>query len=390
MRAAYRGGVRLKFLLRPGWIALVLLVAVFSALCFTLLAPWQFGRDRETETRNAAIQSSFQAAPRPLEEVLPGQQPPDVRTEWTKVHFHGRYLPQREVLAWLRTVQGEPAIEVLTPFRLDDGRILLVDRGFVRPVHGTDPPPFAAAPTEPVTLTARVRADETDSDHRPAFQRGGHLWTYAVDSRTVGAGTDTPLRPGYFALTDGQPGGLNPLPLPQLQSGPYFSYALQWIVFGIMAPGGVVYLVYNEVRYPRDRRGRPVPAEAAAGRAVAAEPDRPDDPGRLGGTAASRGAAAGRRPKIRTWGAKKRSVAQAIAEEEQREQAERAKRATGHDAEAPENTRESSAPESDTAESGSSVERGSAESDSSGNAPETTAATAAETGDESDRTAGNS
>jgi cytochrome oxidase assembly protein ShyY1 len=332
----------LKFLLRPGWIALILLVAVFSALCFTLLAPWQFGRDQETETRNAAIQNSFHAAPQPLEQVLPGQQAPDVRTEWTKVSFHGHYLPRGETLAWLRTVQGEPAIEVLAPFQLDDGQTLLVDRGFLRPVHVTDPPAYPPPPAGPVTLTARVRADETDSDHRPTFPRGGHLWTYAVDSATVGAGTNIPMRPGYFALAENQPGVLNPLPLPQLQTGPYFSYALQWIVFGIMAPAGALYLIYNEIRYPRGQGGRPAPA--AGSQPVAAEPpeprsaeartDQPQAAKSQAGEPRTSGAksaapAPARRPKVRSWRAQKRSVAAAIAEEERREEAERAEQNSG-------------------------------------------------------------
>lgn len=358
----------MKFLLRPGWIGLILLVAVFSALCFTLLAPWQFGRDQETETRNAAIQNSFRAAPQPLEQVLPGQQAPDVRTEWTKVSFHGHYLPRGETLAWLRTVQGEPAIEVLAPFQLDDGQTLLVDRGFLRPVHVTDPPAYPPPPAGPVTVTARVRADETDSDHRPTFTRGGHLWTYAVDSRTVGAGTNIPMRPGYFALAENQPGVLNPLPLPQLQTGPYFSYALQWIVFGIMAPAGAIYLIYNEIRYPRSQGGRPAPA--AGSRPVPAEPREPQADRPQTGQPRSRTAepqtpqsrtaqsrseqpksaapAPARRPKVRSWRAQKRSVAAAIAEEERREEAERAEQGSG------------SEPRSDEADSATSTESGQA------------------------------
>jgi hypothetical protein len=39
----YGGGVR--FLLRPGWIALVIVVVGFAVAAFTLLAPWQFGRE---------------------------------------------------------------------------------------------------------------------------------------------------------------------------------------------------------------------------------------------------------------------------------------------------------------------------------------------------------
>ncbi|WP_243789293.1 SURF1 family protein [Saccharopolyspora gloriosae] len=246
--------MRLKFLLRPGWIGLILLVVLFATLCFTLLAPWQFGRNDQTQARNDAIEHSFTAEPKPLGEALPDGRAPDATTEWTKIAVTGRYLPEAETLAWLRSVQGEPAIEVLTPFRTTTGETLLVDRGFVRPV-GTNAPPFAAAPTEQVTITARVRMDEKDQEKRPVFERQGHRWTYSVDSQVITAGSGVPLRPGYFALVDGQPGGLAALPLPQLSSGPYFSYALQWIAFGVMALASIGYLIYAELRPPEQTAG---------------------------------------------------------------------------------------------------------------------------------------
>lgn len=241
----------MKFLLRPGWIALVLLIVVFSALCFTLLAPWQFGRNQETETRNAAIAASLHSAPRPLSSVLPTDRTPVQPAEWTQVTFHGHYLPAGETMAWQRTVQGEAAFEVLTPFELDSGGTVLVDRGYVRPVDATHAPAFDPPPTGPVTVTARVRADEVDSDHRPTFSHDGHRWSYAINSATVAAGSGIAMRPGYFMLTEGAPGVLSPLPLPQLDSGPFFSYALQWIAFGVMAPLAVGYLIYSEIMLRR-------------------------------------------------------------------------------------------------------------------------------------------
>lgn len=278
----------MKFLLRPGWIGAILLVTVFSTLCFTLLAPWQFGRNEQAQNRNEAIQESFHAAPRPLTEVLPGNRPPDESTEWSKVTFRGRYLPEGETLAWMRTVQGEPAIEVLTPFRLDNGTTVLVDRGYLRPVNGTEAPDYAAPPPGTVELTARVHTDEVDSKNRPTFQRHGHRWTYAINAGTVSDGTGIPMRSGYFALRAGEPGVLSPLPLPQLESGPHFSYALQWITFGIMAPLAVGYLIYSELRPSRG------PAK---------------------GSRRPHGASTGRRSRTM-------SVAEAIAEDERREREE--------------------------------------------------------------------
>ena len=46
--------------------------------------------------------------------------------------------------------------------------------------------------------------------------------------------------------------GLDPIPLPMLDAGPYLSYGLQWLAFGIMAPLAIGYFVWSEVRRRRE------------------------------------------------------------------------------------------------------------------------------------------
>jgi cytochrome oxidase assembly protein ShyY1 len=243
--------VRWKFLLRPSWLALVAGVLLFAFACFWLLSPWQFGRNAEREAQNNGIQSSLTAQPRPLDSVLAPGVAPDSHTEWTPVTVRGTYLPQYEVVARLRTVQGEAAYEVLTPFRATDGHVMLIDRGYVQPGDHGAVPPYAAPPTGTVQVVARIRQDETDPKNRPAFadaSTGGKLESYDVDSRVVARSSGLDIRPGYFQLTENQPGVLNALPLPQLDSGPFFSYALQWIAFGVMAIIGLVYFTVRELK----------------------------------------------------------------------------------------------------------------------------------------------
>ena len=43
---------RMAFLLRPGWIALALVVIAFTYLCFMVLAPWQLGKNTRTSREN--------------------------------------------------------------------------------------------------------------------------------------------------------------------------------------------------------------------------------------------------------------------------------------------------------------------------------------------------
>ncbi|MGH4008567.1 MAG: SURF1 family cytochrome oxidase biogenesis protein [Pseudonocardiaceae bacterium] len=232
--------MRWRFLLRPGWVALTAVVVCFSVAAFTLLAPWQFGRAEQRAERNAAIEKSFTTPPQPLQDVR-GE-----GTEWRQVMITGHYLPSAEMVVRLRTVQGEPAYEVLVPLRQADGSTVLVDRGYLRPASGVRVPPYPPVPSGEVTVTGRLRADEPDPQGGQVVVQDGHRQVYAVNTRTVSAATGIRLEPGYVQLVEGAPGVLSALPLPPLNSGPSFAYALQWLAFGAMAPLGLIYFAWRE------------------------------------------------------------------------------------------------------------------------------------------------
>jgi cytochrome oxidase assembly protein ShyY1 len=235
-----------RFLLKPGWIAFVLLVIGFAIACYTLLAPWQFRRNAEQQQLNKAIAASYAHPPEPLARLVPGAAP-SAGVEWRQTTVRGSYLPGDEALVRLRTVLGEPALEVLTAFRTDDGRTIAVDRGYVRPGQESHVEPFPAAPAGPVLLAGRIRLDETDGDHRPPIVVDGRHQIYAADSRQLAALYGLHPDGGYLQLTDGQAGGLGVLPLPDTDDGPFLSYAWQWLSFGAMALFGLVYFVRLEL-----------------------------------------------------------------------------------------------------------------------------------------------
>jgi len=247
--------MRWTFLLRPSWLALMLVALGFAAFAFLVLAPWQYHRGEDRTVRNAAIEESFITPAVPLREVLPAETAPGPGTEWRQVELTGRYLPDAEVVARLRTVQGEPAFEVLTPFRLFEGSTVLVNRGFLHPAAGVRLPDYPAAPAGEVTVQGRLRAGER-SDERGVIERDGSAQVYAVDPATVGSVTGLDLQPGYVQLNEAQPGVLGALPLPQLSGGPHLAYALQWVAFGVMAPLGVAYFAWREGAGDRGRPDR--------------------------------------------------------------------------------------------------------------------------------------
>lgn len=238
----------MKFLLRPNWLTLTLVVFLFATACFLLLSPWQWGRHNDRDAQNEAIERSLSSPPRPIEQVLPDGMAPSADTVWSRVEVTGTYLPDKEVVARLRSVNGEPAFEILTPLRTTSGDVVLIDRGYVAPNDQVGVPEYAPPPDGEVTVIARARTDETDPKSRDAFMPSGaetpHV--YAIDSSVVADETGLDLRPGYFQLTPDQPGVLSPLPLPRVDAGPFLSYSMQWIAFGIMALAGWLYFTVRE------------------------------------------------------------------------------------------------------------------------------------------------
>lgn len=253
---------RLAFLLRPGWIALALVVVAFTYLCFTVLAPWQLGKNTRTSRENQQIEYSLSTPPVPLKTILPQQDSSAPNEQWRRVTATGHYLPDVQVLARLRVVDGDQAFEVLAPFVVDDGPTVLVDRGYVRPEPGSHVPEFARPPQEAVTLTARLRDSEPLLKDKEPFSRDGVQQVYSINTAQVSTLTKVPLAGSYLQLVENQPGGLGLIGVPHLDAGPFLSYGIQWISFGILAPIGLGYFAYSEIR-ARRREADQTPAPEA-------------------------------------------------------------------------------------------------------------------------------
>jgi cytochrome oxidase assembly protein ShyY1 len=253
---------RLAFLLRPGWIALILVVIAFTYLCFMVLAPWQLGKNTRTSRENQQIENSLNTAPVPLKTLLPQQDSSAQSAQWRRVTATGHYLPDVEVLARLRVVEGDQAFEVLVPFVVDDGPTVLVDRGYVRPETGSHVPPIPRPPQETVTLTARLRDSEPAVQDKEPFSRDGVQQVYSINTDQVSVLTKVPLTGSYLQLVENQPGGLGVIGVPHLDAGPFLSYGIQWISFGILAPIGLGYFAYSEIRARRQHKQQAPSAEA--------------------------------------------------------------------------------------------------------------------------------
>ena len=151
---------RLAFLRSPGWLGAIAGALAFAAICFWVLAPWQFNRHVERDLRNSEIAVAIGAQPVPLAQRLSTTDGIDPGETWQQVTASGHFLADRQVAVRLRQDDNNgstPASEILVPLQLDDGSVLLVDRGYL----SIDA--LTGAGIERVVLTV-------DAEHRPVVE----------------------------------------------------------------------------------------------------------------------------------------------------------------------------------------------------------------------------
>lgn len=282
-----------RSLLTPGWIITAILVIAFTYTAFSFLAPWQLGKNKDKNAFNQRLEQSLQVDPAPITDVIPGDGGSvGVDKEWTRVALQGHFLPDKEVLLRNRPVESAHSYQSLTPFRLDGGQTVLVHRGWVAVEGDGAAPKLKRAPGGDVKVTGFIRMSEAVPSAKPS-QSQGYTQVTGMSTKQISEATGEDLAADYVQLDsesvdrlNGMAGGdgagagetgagggdsadvrdaevpdLQALPLPHLDGGTNLSYGIQWIAFGILAPAGLGWFVYAEMR--ERRREREESAEVA-------------------------------------------------------------------------------------------------------------------------------
>jgi cytochrome oxidase assembly protein ShyY1 len=226
-----------------------LALAVAFAIACTCLALWQLARREEARAEIDRVETNWESSPRPVDDVLPALDAFEADLKWTPVTLTGRYLADEQLLARGRPFDGKPGFEVLVPFRLDDGTVFIVDRGWLPAGNEQDAPDAVPAPPSgQVTVVARLKAGEPTVAGRSAPQ--GQIAT--IHLPTIADLVDAPTYTGAYGLLaseDPAPAtrpAATPKPVPD--EGPHLSYAFQWIVFALMGFLGLGWAIRQEYR----------------------------------------------------------------------------------------------------------------------------------------------
>lgn len=226
-----------------GWLAIVV---IFSIAC-AFLSNWQFARRTEALEAMAQVARNYDATPVAIDEVA-SLESFDLKNQWRRISITGHYLIENAVLIRNRPLNGQPGFLELVPFQLTDGRLIAIERGWVPSLSNYKAPKtFPLPSSETQTIIARVRPSEPSLD-RSAPQ--GQLGTINIDALVASEKIKDRIFSKVYArvASEGIPAGVMPKQLakPDLDEGNHLSYALQWIMFALMAVAALYWGIKKE------------------------------------------------------------------------------------------------------------------------------------------------
>lgn len=229
-----------RFLATPRWIAATMVVVAVVAGCMWA-GFWQLRRLDERVARNTLVAARLAADPTEITALVDGADPAAV--EYRRVWARGIFLPEDEVLARSQVLDGAAGFHVVTPLRLDDGSIVMVNRGWV-PVSMDTPPVSARPPAGKVRVDGIVRRSQIRRGVAPVEPPGRLEVVSRIDLERLADQLPGPVAPVWMQL-EGSPSDV-PVPLPEPDvddEGPHQSYAIQWFSFatvGVVGFGALI------------------------------------------------------------------------------------------------------------------------------------------------------
>lgn len=235
------------------WLALVIVFAIATSL----LSWWQFDRRNDRVERINQVIANFDKVPVNYFD-LSWQVNPDGSSplEWTPVRVSGSYFPDRAMLVRNRPLSGQPGFLQLVPLQLTDGRVLIIERGWLAAGSDLTTPESNPLPSSGAhELVVRLRVGEE------AFGRGQAETLASIDlieaaTRLADLGPVITSHYGRMVLeTPGSTQAPLAMPKPSLNEGNHLSYAIQWIIFGLMAFFAFFWAYRNDRRMALEAAG---------------------------------------------------------------------------------------------------------------------------------------
>jgi surfeit locus 1 family protein len=235
-----------------GVVAAVLVLMV-AATCVRL-GFWQLERLQERRARNAAVRAAQAERPVALDAATFAAASANPRAfEWRPVEAAGTFHHAGDLLLRSRGREGRPGVHLVSPLVLADGRVVMVNRGWLPAPDAATADADAFRTSGPVRIAGVLRPIEASADRGlPAAGRadGDSSWR-RIDlavARDRSPGAVLPLYLQRLPSPADSPDPPLAEPLPELSQGNHLSYAVQWFSFAAIAVVGLVILVRRRQR----------------------------------------------------------------------------------------------------------------------------------------------
>ena len=218
---------------RGALIPSVAALAAFVAL--VSLGMWQLDRKAWKEGLIASIEQRLAAPPVALPAASTWPQLTAAQDEFLRVAVRAEFLNDREATVYtigssMRDGAGSPGYWIFTPARLDNGGVVMVNRGFVPEGKRL---PLTRPDGEirgPVNVVGVLRWPEAAGLFTPAADPGRNIW-FSRDSNAIAAAKGIHAAPFYVELESPDPPGGLPRTgrLHAVLPNNHFGYALTWL-----------------------------------------------------------------------------------------------------------------------------------------------------------------
>ena len=202
---------------------LPLIFGIVGTAILVSLGNWQVRRLAEKEAYLSAIDARIADAPVEVPAI-----PDPVEDRFLPVSSTG-VLTSDELHVLVSVKKVGPGYRIVTAFEMEDGRRIMVDRGFVR-----TPQKEAARYTGPATVTGNLHWPEEIDSFTPENDITGNIW-FARDVPAMAAALDT--EPVLVILRETSENDTTVTPLPVDSSGipnDHLQYIVTWYGLAIV------------------------------------------------------------------------------------------------------------------------------------------------------------
>lgn len=228
--------------LRRGVVAPSIAAAIGFAVLLSL-GMWQLERKTWKEGLIATIAHRLSAPPVALPDASTWGKLTAADDEFLQVAMTAEFLHDREAAVYtigstMRDGAGSPGYWIFTPARLNDGAVVMVNRGFV-PDGKQDPTTRPDGQIRgPVNIVGALRWPERRGLFTPPGDPGRNIW-FSRDSDAIAAAKDIRAAPFYVELeSPAPPGGLPRTGrLHPVLPNNHFGYALTWLGLAAVLAG---------------------------------------------------------------------------------------------------------------------------------------------------------